>query len=253
MFYYYSKSLLFVNRFSQKISNNMFQKPKIQVDAVILIDIWSPDSFLSIVSGESASLGDYTSDQWLNYMTAYQKGCHNFLQRFHFDVLINATYRTAQAPTYNSAKNLADEDQDEEFSPFHYKKYDCDPHKKLYTDCQIADVRQFVKPNGKIVVGGGSWGACVHFRPVGMTRLMNAGFRVFTAPELCYGIPTHRPSGEKNTGIHHQDMLIDDIVWSRSNLNGYYYDFLYEGLMIHPDNALDRRDAYGVAHRDKPG
>lgn len=233
----------------------MNKKPQIHVDAVILIDIWSPFSMVSIISvadGPNA-FAKYSYDEWLDYQTVYQEKCHSFLQNFKFDTLINATYRTSDAPTFSREKVLTGEDQDAEFTPMHYKHYICNPRKKMYAECKLEDVSQFVPPGGTIIVGGGSWGACSHFRPVGMVRLIEAGYRVFTAPQLCYSFPVHVESGTRNTGIHFQDMLLDDIVWSRCNIKGYFYDFLFEGLMVHNDNALDRTNRDGVAHRDAPG
>ena len=48
-------------------------------------------------------------------------------------------------------------------------------------------------------------------------------------------------TGQKTSGISHQDLLVDDVVWSRSVINGYYYDMLYEGVTVHTDNILDRK------------
>jgi hypothetical protein len=232
------------------ISNSMNQKPTIHVDAVLLIDIWGPESFVSII-GEHG-FGDYTANDWLNYQRVYQKSCHNFLNRFKFDTLINATYR-AVCPALSNEKSLTGEDQSIDFSPMHYKNYHCNPRRVMNVNYQMADICQLVKPGGTVVVGGGSWGACVHFRPVGITRLINHGFRVFTAPELCYQNPVNVLTGAKTSGISHQDLLVDDIVWSRSVINDHYYDYLYEAIMVHQDNALDRVDGNGVAHRDKSG
>ncbi|MDA8897694.1 hypothetical protein N9I83_01545 [bacterium] len=230
----------------------MEDKPQIHVDAVLLIDIWGAESFVSIISDGTDNIGGFTPNDWLNYQTTYQQRCHSFLQKFKFDTLINATYR-GPTPTFSSEKFNRNEDQDAEFSPMHYKHYNCNPRKIMNANCQMADICQLVKPGGTIIVGGGSWGACVHFRPVGIHRLMNYGFRVFTAPELCYQTPVHSITGARNSGIHHQDLLIDDIVWSRSVINGHYYDFLYEGVMVHQDNALERVDHYGVPHKDRAG
>ena len=216
----------------------MAPKPQIHVDAVLLIDIWGPESFVSIISKHG--FGNYTSNDWLNYQTRYQKSCHNFLNFFKFDTLINATYR-GPTPTFSSEKCNRDEDQDEEFSPMHYKQYHCNPRRVMNVNCQIQDICEHVKPGGTIIVGGGSWGACVHFRPVGFNTLMNHGFRVFTAPQLCYRNPVDEITGQKTSGISHQDLLVDDVVWSRSVINGYYYDMLYEGVTVHTDNILDRK------------
>lgn len=220
------------------ISNSMNQKPQIHVDAVLLIDIWGPEAFVSIISEHG--FGEFTSNDWFNYQIRYQKSCHNFLNKFKFDTLINATYR-GPTPYFNIERFYRNEDQNEEFSPMHYKHYHCKPHRVMNADCQIEDICRHVKPNGTIIVGGGSWGSCVHFRPVGFNTLMNYGFRVFTAPELCYQNPVNKITGAKTSGISHQDLLIDDVVWSRSVINGHYYDFLYEGVMVHPDNPLDRQ------------
>ena len=101
MFNYYSKSLLFVNRFKEMISNSMKPKPQIHVDAVLLIDIWGAESFISIISDGTDDIGGFTPNDWLNYQTTYQQRCHSFLQKFKFNTLINATYR-GPSPTVSS-------------------------------------------------------------------------------------------------------------------------------------------------------
>lgn len=226
-------------------------KPRILVDAVILIDVWGANSWSKL--NEETGGSKFTNEDWVNYQKAYIKGAHKFLQNINFNVLINATYRNGKMTSFNHKKALKGLDQNAAFTPMHYKRYNCEPFKKFFSDCTMADIRKLVKPRGKIIVGGGSWGACVHYRPVGMTRLMKEGFKVFTAPELCYQEPHNKFTHQEQTGINHQDLLVDDIVWSRSSIDNHYYDNLYEGLMIHPDDALDRVDPYGVSHRDKPG
>ena len=228
----------------------MPKKPLIHVDAVLLIDVWAAENWANLNKETGGS--KYTDDEWVKYHKRYIKNSHKFLQNINFDVLINATYRNNMAQ-FDTQKSLDGEDQNAGFTPMHYKDYQCKPFKKFFSECSMSDIYKLIKPRGKIIVGGGSFGACVHYRPVGMARLLKEGFRVFTAPELCYHEPRHPATEELQSGIQHRDLLADDIVWSRSNIDNEYYDFLYEGLMIHPDNILDRVNQYGVSHRDLPG
>ncbi len=212
------------------------KKPLFQADAVLLIDIWGADSWKSLESHDHNA--GFSNDQWCNYMTKFIKNCTHELQLFDFGVLINATYMHSFG--FNKDLAYAGEDQGVQFTPMHYKKYYTGPVKKFFLDCQMTDIYKFVQPGGKIVVGGGSWGECVHFRPVGMYKLIREGFRVFTTPNICYNTPYHHATGEEMVGIHLQDLLWDDIVWTRCVDEGMYYDNLYEGVMVHPDNALGR-------------
>ena len=225
----------------QHNSQTQAKKPRFHADAALLIDIWGADvPWMAFYDNRRFSI-----DQWQNYMSKFIKNCTLDLQQFDFDVLLSATYRNEDHPAFN--KNLADSlDQLREFTPMHYAKYKCGPIKKFFLDCQMADIYKFVKPRGKIIVGGGSWGACVHFRPVGMYKLIREGFRVFTTPTICYNMPDHHATGETMVGIHLQDLLWDDVVWTRCVDKGIYYDNLYEGIMVHPDNALNRKNVYGV-------
>ena len=220
------------------MSQEQAKKPVFQADAALLIDIWGADIWKG--PEQMKHTAGFSNDQWCNYMAKFTENCIHDLQQFNFNVLINATYQHGEFPAFNKALAHAGLDQTAEFTPMHYAKYACGPFKKFFLNCQLPDIYNFVKPKGKIIVGGGSWGSCVHFRPVGMHRLIREGFRVFTTPNICYNTPYHHSTGEEMIGIHLQDLLWDDIVWTRCVDKGIYYDNLYEGLMVHPDNALGR-------------
>ncbi len=218
-------------------------KPIFQADAALLIDIWGADIWKGPEQMDHTA--GFSNDQWCDYMARFTKNCIHELQKFNFNVLLNATYKNSMSLAFNKDLEHAGLDQTAEFTPMHYAKYSCGPVKKFFLDCQLPDIYNCVKPKGKIIVGGGSWGACVHFRPVGMYRLIREGFRVFTTPNLCYNTPYHQATGQEMTGIHLQDLLWDDIVWTRCVDKGIYYDNLYEGIMVHPDDALGRKNGNG--------
>jgi len=221
------------------------KKPQIKVDAILLIDIWGVESWMNPVITDNFKKY-FTVDEWRDYMTRYIDTCSKHLQRFSADTVINATYSNSENLAYEpNAKT-----QSSEFAPLHYIDYNDQPKKYLYTHCTMLDIYKHVPPGGKIIVGGGSWGACVHYREVGMVNLIRQGFKVYTAPELCYSMPNHMVTKTPLNGIHPLDMLWDDIVWSRCHLMGHFYDYLFQAMTVHPDNALGRTNPKGIAMRD---
>ena len=245
---YYSKLYYFVNLFITMISNNMrvypYQKPPFTADAVILIDCWGP---LATPIQEDKPNPVWSQKEWDQYMEKFMTNCHNTLQTYNFPVLFSASYRNGESPGYSIMKYNNGEKQSAEFSPLHHLDYRCKPLRILELDAEMKDIYKYVPPRGKIIVGGGTFGACVHYRPVGMVKLLREGFRVFTSTSICYKEPSHRPSKTPLPGdIHLQELLWDDIVWSRCSQNGNFYDNIYEGIMVHPDNALGRMSGKGI-------
>lgn len=238
---------------------NVQNKPKFKADALLLIDCWGKSSWDHMVKDDPNWKDPVKRENLYQYKRNFNSDINGYLNHYNFDTLISATYRN---PTYHWGEN--DDGANDgllaeltEWSPLHYNKYDCKPTGKyLYTDCTMADIYQHVPRGGKIIVGGGSWGACLHFRPVGMVKLLKEGFRVFTNEEICYNDnysqfkALHIDGRPVNRGIHIQDLLWDDILWSRCYDNNYMYPDLYEGMMVHPDNALGRRNPNGVAMKD---
>tara|TARA_B100000900_G_scaffold415304_1_gene444700 strand:- start:3161 stop:3832 length:672 start_codon:yes stop_codon:yes gene_type:complete len=222
----------------------MQNKPRFHADAVILIDVWGAEQYAL----DTTITNKYDDDVLVEYMQRYQKNCYEFLQTFDYDYLLSATYRNGKLPAFSN--KLSDQGivQGAEYTPMHHLEYACQPQKLYSENFTITDLYKLVQPRSKIVVGGGNWGACLHYRPLGMVKLKREGFRVFTSPQICYGEPVHNATGEE--GVIPEDLLWDDIAWSRCSVNDVHYDTLYEGIAIHPDNSLGRINGLGVPLKD---
>ena len=203
-----------------KMSNKRFQ-----ADALIMIDCWGED-FWHLLGDH---LPHFSNEMYCDYMKQWYLNARNWMGMWHFNTLINASYRF---------KGLSEESDGSLFGhPGH--TFDYTTKYVELRDAEIKDIYKYVPPGGKIIVGGGSFGACFHYRDVGACRLIKNGFKVYTNPNICYRqhyIPKNIIPMPDLEFIH------DDIVWSRTYESGNLYPELYHGLMIHPDNALDRRD-----------
>lgn len=192
-----------------------------QADAVVCIDCWGMPVWNTL---DFDSHADFTAKHFEAYLNDFLKGFEPALNRYCFDTFISATYKNGGL------------EQEPGFSPLHKRyKYNCNPEWVMLHDAQMKDIVSMVPKNGKIIVGGGSWGYCSHNRPVGIRNLLREGFRVFTNSHLVF-----RESEAINyfeEGNHGalplEYFILDDILWSRCYDEGHYYDHLYEG-MIHP-------------------
>lgn len=208
-------------------------KPKFEVDAVVMIDCWAFD-YLDLVDIEGSP---FSQEIYKNYMSRWRRLALDHLRKIKFDTLINATYRMNPAlPVDDRGSMFSSRDQFQD--TINYAEF---------RDAKLSDIAKYVPPGGKIIVGGGSWGACYHYRPVGATRLIKEGYNVYTCPEICY---TEGNISKGDLPIPYEAFLHDDIVWSRTYENGYMYPQVFHGLMTHPDNALGRVNPHGEDMRN---
>ena len=103
--------------------------------------------------------------------------------------------------------------------PIHsmFKEYFREDLKTIET---IQHFREFVPPGSPVLVGGGSFGGCMHYNPVGVINLIKANYQVFTHPGI---IMLDWESENQPTYSRHVEIIESDklVKWRSNNLGIY--------------------------------
>lgn len=86
---------------------------------------------------------------------------------------------------------------------------------------EMSDLKSILAPNSKILIGGQSFGMCVHYNPLGIMNLLSENFIVYSSPKIIntrfhdtYLYETRRKAFEKD----------DCLSWVKQTSNIYRAD-----------------------------
>ena len=92
--------------------------------------------------------------------------------------------------------------------------------KDLKTVETLDQFQNLIPPGSSVLVGGGSYGGCMHLNPVGVVNLMKAKYQVFTHPGI---IMLDWESENQPTYTRHIEIIENDklVKWRSNNLGIY--------------------------------